>query len=285
MSKSPTVHRRRLGSELRKLREAAQRTHREVAAHLDCSQGKISQIELGRVPVRTADVRLMAEFYGSSSEQVTTLLELAEGSKKRGWWQAYPSTARRNGFDTYLGLETAATALSTFGADPLPELLQTEEYGSALLTTERNAITEDEISERLTVTAIRQQRLLGDQPLELYSVLDESALRRTVGGRRAMRAQLEHLVLMSYRRNVTVRVLPFGSGAHPLLGDRVTAFSFRGTGDPQVVHVGDSTNSRFWEKPADTAPYLAAFERVCDLALSPKESTMLISSIADEHRE
>lgn len=227
----------------------------------------------------------MAELYGSSGQQVTTLLELAEGSKKRGWWQAYASTARRNGFDTYLGLETAAEAVSTFGADPLPELLQTEEYCSALLATERETITEDEISERLTITATRQQRLLGEHPLELYSVLDESALRRGVGGPRVMRAQLEHLVLMSYRRNVTLRVLPFGSGAHPLLGDRVTAFSFRETGDPQVVHVGDSTNSRFWEKPAETAPYLAALERVCALALPPKESTMLISSIADEHRE
>lgn len=282
MNRSPTVHRRRLGGELRRLREAAQRTHREVAAHLDCSQGKISQIELGRVPVRTADVSLMAEFYGSSAEQISELLELAEGSKQRGWWQEYPSTARRNGFDTYLGLETAATALSVFEPDPLPELLQTAEYSATLLGSSREEFTTPEISERLAVTSKRQQRLLGTAPLELWAVLDEAALRRIVGGRRLMRGQLEHLVLMSYRRNVTVQVLPFDVGAHPLLGERVTVFSFRNSTDQQVVHAGDPTNSRFLDKGGETEPYLSAFEQVCSMALPPKESTMLISRIADE---
>ncbi|NHD16381.1 MULTISPECIES: Scr1 family TA system antitoxin-like transcriptional regulator [unclassified Actinopolyspora] len=282
MNQSPTVHRRRLGGELRRLREAAQRTHREVAAHLDCSQGKISQIELGRVPVRTADVRLMAEFYGSSSEQVSELLELAEASKQRGWWQEHPSTARRSGFDTYLGLETAATALSVFEPDPLPELLQTAEYSATLLRSSREGFTAPEISDRVAVTSKRQQRLLGTDPLELWAVLDEAALRRRVGGSRLMRGQLEHLVLMSYRRNVTVQVLPFDVGAHPFLGERVTVFSFRENTDQQVVHTGGPPNSRFLDKSGETEPYLTAFEQVCSMALPPKESTMLISRIADE---
>jgi transcriptional regulator with XRE-family HTH domain len=280
--KSPTVHRRRLGSELRRMREEAGRTHREVAAHLDCSQGKISQIELGRVPVRTSDVRLMAEFYGADSEQVTTLTDLAQDSKQRGWWQEYPSTAQRPGFETYLGLETAAKAVSCFGSEPIPELLQTVEYSNAVLASDQRNLSAAEVQERLTVITTRQQRMLGDNPLELWAVLDEAALRRAVGGAAVMRSQLEHLVLMGYRRNVTIQVLPFGVGGHPLMGDRIAVFSFPDPADPQVVHLGDSANSRFMDKAADTRDYLAAFEKVCTTALGPKESSAFISAVADE---
>ena len=282
MRKSPTVHRRRLGSELRRLRETAGRTHREVAAHLDCSQGKISQIELGRVPVRTSDVRLMAEFYGAAGEQLEALVDLAQDSKQRGWWQQYPSTAQRPGLQTYLGLETSAKAVSCYGTDPLPELLQTADYSRALLTTDVQVFTDDELDERLTVTTTRQQRLLGDHPLELWAVLDESALRRAVGGPGVMRSQLEHLVLLGYRRNVTIQVLTFSAGGHPLSGDRVAVFSFPNEADPQVVHLGDSANSRFLDKATDTADYLKAFEQVCTGALNPKDSSAFISAIADE---
>ncbi|GAA0505987.1 helix-turn-helix transcriptional regulator [Saccharopolyspora thermophila] len=276
------MHRRRLGSELRRLRESAGRTHREVAAHLDCSQGKISQIELGRVPVRTSDVRLMAEFYGATADQVAVLVELAQDSKQRGWWQQYPSTAQRPGLQTYLGLETSAKAVSCYGADPLPELLQTADYSRALLTADARSYGEDELRERLTVLSTRQQRLVGEAPLELWAVLDESALRRAVGGPGVMRQQLEHLVLLGYRRNVTIQVLPFRAGGHPLMGDRIAVFSFPDDTDPQVVHLGDSANSRFLDKAADTAEYLRAFEQVCTRALSPKDSSAFISTIADE---
>lgn len=281
VGKSPTVHRRRLGSELRRLREVAGRTHREVAAHLDCSQGKISQIELGRVPVRTSDVRLMAEFYGAG-DQLDSLIDLAQDSKQRGWWQQYPSTAQRPGLQTYLGLETSAKAVSCFGSDPMPELLQTTDYTRALLTSDSQVFTDDEIAERLKVMTTRQQRLLGDRPLELWAVLDESALRRCVGGPGVMRQQLEHLVLLGYRRNVTIQVLPFRVGGHPLMGDRAAVFSFTDEADPQVVHLGDSANSRFLDKAADTSDYLKAFEQVCTQALNPKDSSAFVSSVADE---
>lgn len=281
MRSSPTVHRRRLGSELRKLRETAGRTHREVAAHLDCSQGKISQIELGRVPVRTSDVRLMADYYGATASQVTELTDLAQDSKQRGWWQEYPSTASRPGFETYLGLETSAKAVSCFGAEPIPELLQTSEYSDAILLADRCGLNPGEVEERLAVINTRQQRMLGNNALELWAVLDESALRRVVGNPGLMRRQLEHLVLMGYRRNVTIQVVPFSVGSHPLMGDHITVFSFAGNADPQVVHLGDSANSRFMDKPAETDSYLSAFEKVCTTALGPKESSAFISTIAD----
>lgn len=264
------------------MREQAGRTHREVAEHLDCSQGKISQIELGRVPVRTSDVRLMADYYGAASHEIGGLLDLAQDSKQRGWWQAYSTISRRPGWETYLGLETAATAVSWFGTDPIPELLQTADYSAALRSTLLD-LDESESQERQAVTTARQQRMVGEKPLEVWAVLDESALRRAVGGPAVMRGQLEHLVLVGYRRNVTLQVLPFGAGSHPLLGDRIAVFSFPDPSDPQIVHIGDSANARFLDKPKDTRGYLEAFQRVCESALSPKESSAFISSVADSH--
>ena len=179
-------------------------------------------------------------------------------------------------------LETAAKAVSCFGADPIPELLHTAEYGTALFGSELRPPAEADRQERLTVTTTRQQRLLGAEPLELWAVLDEAALRRSVGGPVVMRQQLEHLVLLGYRRNVTIQVLPFGHGGHPLMGERIAVFSFPSEADPQVVHVGDAAGSRFLDKPADTRDYLTAFERVCGIALPPKESSAFISAVADD---
>jgi transcriptional regulator with XRE-family HTH domain len=277
--KSPTVHRRRLGSELRRLREAAGLTHREVAVHLDCSQGKISQIELGRVPVRTSDVRLMAEFCGATAEQVAALVDLAQGAKQRGWWQQYPSTAHLPRLQTYLGLETAARAVHCFGTGPLPDLLQTQEYARELLTAR---IQQLDIAEQLEILARRQHRLGGEHPLQVWAVLDESVVRRRIGGPGVMRHQLEQLVLLNYRRNITIQVLPFRAGAHPLLEDQVTVFSFPEEADPPVVHLGPTGGSRFLEKPSETDDYLAAFEQVSKLALPPKETTAFISAVASE---
>ena len=113
-SGSPTLPRRRLGAELRRLREAMGLTHREVAEHLDCSQGKVSQIELGRVPVRTSDVRLMLALYCSDETTASTMLTLAKESKPNGWWGKYTGVLAP-GFDTLLSLEADARSVATFG--------------------------------------------------------------------------------------------------------------------------------------------------------------------------
>ncbi|MCP2333220.1 MULTISPECIES: helix-turn-helix domain-containing protein [Actinoalloteichus] len=278
MGGNPTLDRRRLGTELRGLREAAGKTHREVAAHLDCSQGKISQIELGKVPVRTSDVRLMLEFYGAAADEFERLRTLASESKRVGWWQEYGKILQP-GFDTYIGLEAGATALRSFHSDVVPSLLQTEEYARCSMAA--GADPGCATGRLLRVQQRRQERLAAPEPLDLRVVIDEGALRRFVGGPGVLRAQLEHLVLVSYRRNVTVRVLPFSAGEHPLLGDNVTYVELPDPANPAVVFLQNSAACTFLDKPAQTRRYATALDQLEKLALDPRDSIRLIAGVAD----
>ncbi|APU17810.1 MULTISPECIES: helix-turn-helix domain-containing protein [Actinoalloteichus] len=278
MGHNSALDRRLLGGELRALREAAGRTHREVADHLDCSQGKISQIELGKVPVRTSDVRLMLEFYDAPDESIDRLRGLAVESKKTGWWQPY-TKVMQPGFDTYIGLESAARRVLAFHSDLIPALLQTHDYARAVL----GAGTASTATIGLLLDALdkRQERLIGSTPLEYSVLLDEATLHRAVGGVAVLRAQLEHLVLMSYRRNVSVRVLPFDAGAHPLVGDNVSLVEVPDPAAPNVVCLQNSASCTYLDKPVQTRRYVAAFSRLDDSALDARDSGRLIAEIAD----
>ncbi|ASO22970.1 transcriptional regulator with XRE-family HTH domain [Actinoalloteichus hoggarensis] len=278
MGHNSALDRRLLGGELRALREAAGRTHREVADHLDCSQGKISQIELGKVPVRTSDVRLMLEFYGAPDELVDRLRGLAVESKKTGWWQPY-TKVMQPGFDTYIGLESAARRVLAFHSDLVPALLQTHDYARAVL----GAGTASSATIALLLDALdkRQERLTGGTPLDYSVLLDEATLHRVVGSAVVQRAQLEHLVLMSYRRNVSVRVVPFGAGAHPLVGDNVSLVEVPDPAAPNVVCLQNSASCTYLDKPAQTRRYVTAFSRLDESALDARESGRLIAEVAD----
>ena len=102
-AQSPTVRRRRLALELRRLRESAKLTCEEVAERLECSASKISRVETGRVSVSPRDVRDMLEIYGAPPEQRDSLVQLARDSRQKGWWHAYGDTVQPH-FATYLGL-------------------------------------------------------------------------------------------------------------------------------------------------------------------------------------
>ncbi|AOS65945.1 helix-turn-helix domain-containing protein [Actinoalloteichus hymeniacidonis] len=280
MGHNSALDRRLLGGELRALREAAGRTHREVADHLDCSQGKISQIELGKVPVRTSDVRLMLELYQAPEDSLDRLRGLAAESKKTGWWQPY-AKVMQPGFDTYIGLESAAQQVLAFHCDLVPALLQTHDYARSVLSDATGPTTTATANLLLAALEKRQERLIGSAPLDYSVLLDEATLHRIVGGPTVLRAQLEHLVLMSYRRNVTVRVLPYSAGAHPLVGDNVSLVSVPDPSAPNVVCLQNSASCTYLDKPGQVRRYAAAFARLDELALGAKDSSRMIAEVAD----
>ena len=277
-SGSPTLPRRRLGAELRRLREAMGLTHREVAEHLDCSQGKVSQIELGRVPVRTSDVRLMLALYCSDETTASTMLTLAKESKPNGWWGKYTGVLAP-GFDTLLSLEADARSVATFDIDLVPGPLQTTDYARAVLAA--RGVGAQETEALLAVLAHRQRRLAGQDALGIRAVVDEAALRRVVGGADVMRAQLRHLVAASYRSSITVQVLPFSVGAHPLLGEGVVLFEFADPADPSAAFVAGTSGYRAVDKAEDVARRVEALDMLRSIALAPKESAQCIAEIAD----
>ncbi len=278
---SPTVRRRRLAAELRRLREAARMTCEDVAEHLECSASKISRVETGRVSVSPRDVRDMLEFYGADPRQCDSLVQLARDSRQKGWWHAYSDTMQP-WFATYVGLEAAASEIRNFEVDLIPGLLQTADYARAVIRSGSVSAVDEEIERGVALRMERQPLLTRDGPPQLWAVIDEAALRRRVGGDGVMCHQLDHLLEHSSLPNVTIQVLPFGAGAHPAMGNPFAILGFPERADPDVVYVADLTSCLYVENIEEVDRHNLIFNHLRAAALPLSDTAAFIGSVRKE---
>jgi transcriptional regulator with XRE-family HTH domain len=278
---SPTVRRRRLALELRRLREAAKLTCEEVADHLECSASKISRVETGRVSVSPRDVRDMLELYGVPVAQRESLVQLARDSRQKGWWHAFSDTMQPQ-FATYVGLESAASEIRIYEVSLIPELLQTEDYARAVIRSGMMSSPSDDIDRQVALRMARQPAITRDDPPKVWAVLDEAALRRQVGGPGLMRLQLEHLLAHASLPNVALQVIPFGGGAHPAMGRPFIILVFPERVDTDVVYLEDLTSALYVEDVAEVDRYNVFFNHLRATALSFDDSSALITSVLKE---
>jgi transcriptional regulator with XRE-family HTH domain len=278
---SPTVRRRRLALELRRLREAARLTCEEVAEHLECSASKISRVETGRVSVSPRDVRDMLELYGVPAAQRESLVQLARDSRQKGWWHAYSDTMQPQ-MATYIGLESAASEIRIYEVSLIPGLLQTEDYARAVIRAGMVNSPAEDIERRVSLLMARQPAVVRDDPPKVWAVLDEAALRRRVGGSGLMRLQLEHLLAQAALPNVAVQVIPFAGGAHPAMGRPFIILVFPERVDTDVVYLEDLTSALYLEDVAEVDRYNVFFNHLRATALSFDDSAALITSVLKE---
>jgi transcriptional regulator with XRE-family HTH domain len=278
---SPTVRRRRLALELRRLREAARLTCEEVAEHLECSASKISRVETGRVSVSPRDVRDMLELYGVPADQRESLVQLARDSRQKGWWHAYSDTMQPQ-MATYIGLESAASEIRIYEVSLIPGLLQTEDYARAVIKAGMVNSPAEDIDRRVSLLMARQPAVVRDDPPKVWAVLDEAALRRRVGGSGLMRLQLEHLLAQAALPNVAVQVIPFAGGAHPAMGRPFIILVFPERVDTDVVYLEDLTSALYLEDVAEVDRYNVFFNHLRATALSFDDSAALITSVLKE---
>jgi transcriptional regulator with XRE-family HTH domain len=274
---SPTVRRRRLASELRRLREAAQLTIDEVGEKLECSASKISRIETGHVGVTPRDVRDMLELYAIDDDQREALVQLAREARKKGWWHAYNEVFT----GSFVGLESDASSLHTHQNVLVPGLLQTEEYTRAVIKAIRPDNGEEEVSRRVAARLTRQKLLTDQQPPEYWAILDEAVLCRAVGGPKIMRAQLLKLIELSDLPHVTLQVVPFGAGAHAGMEGPFLILGFPEPADPDVVYVENTTTGSYLEEPSDVYRYTLMFDHLRASALNPADSLLRVRQAAD----
>jgi transcriptional regulator with XRE-family HTH domain len=279
-AQSPTVRRRRLALELRRLREAAKLTCEEVAEQLECSASKISRVETGRVSVSPRDVRDMLEIYGVADEQRDGLVQLARESRQKGWWHAFGDTVQPH-LATYLGLESAASEIRIYEVNVIPGLLQTEDYARTILTAGMVNSPRSDI-ERAVALRMERQRLRRESPPELWCVLDEAALRRHVGGREGMRVQLEYLLEIASLRNVSLQVIPFAGGAYPGMGRPFNILSFGEDADPDVVYLEELASALWVENVDEVDRYQVYFNHLQATALSFEDSAALVTAALKE---
>ena len=288
----PTVRRRQLGRELRKLREAAGFKAEQVALEVRCSPSRVSRIETARVRITPGTVHELLDVYRVEGAERQRLVALARQAQEAGWWQAHSDTLTWE-YSTLIALEHDATELRTFESSVLPGLLQTEEYARTVLRKTLPEQTEAEAEEKLVVRLARQRILTrAQEPVRLWAILDEAVLRRQVGGPEVMGPQLRHLVEMAGLPNVQLQVLPFARGAYACNTGPFLLLSFSAEvdgeevpgvpGDGDVVYVENEAGDIYVEKEPGLARYRTVFDNLRVDALTCEESKTWLAELATE---
>jgi transcriptional regulator with XRE-family HTH domain len=285
MAEAPTIRRRRLGAELRRLREAHGRKLDEVAAELGLVASTLSRIETGKAPIRTTYVKRLLEMYEVTDPATRQLfVDMAREGHRKGWWSDFDDVLP-SGFNIYLGLEAEAASIRSYEPILVHGLLQTRDYATAVLRELRPREGEEQLERLVELRMQRQRQRLHDiaPPMDLWFILDEGAIRRVVGGPQVMRKQLESLIEVSGWQNVVLQVLPFDTGAHAGMEGPFAIIEFRDRFDPDIA-IAESIGATqvFLEKERDVRARTEAFDRLRAVALSPAASVRLVEATIDD---
>jgi transcriptional regulator with XRE-family HTH domain len=291
-ARGPVVPRRRLGAELRALREQAGLTIDEVAKALECSVSKVSRLETGQgIPYRR-DVRDLLDRYGITDQaRRDRLMRWVREGNRQGWWDDFSDVLapdpedplRPDNLSRYVALEQDASEVRSFEAIVVHGLLQTEDYARAVLNTLSTA--DKEATDRLVELRMRRQRRLyaDEDPLIIRMVFDEAVLYRPVGGPQVMREQLARLLRDAQRPNITLRVLPFSVGAHRSVSGSFVVLAFADTDDNDLVYIESHVGDLYLEKEHDVQVYEKLFDVLVGQCLTADQSAKLIADVLGEN--
>jgi len=268
----PTVRRILLGTQLRRLREARGITREDAGYRIRASESKISRMELGRVGFKERDVVDLLALYGVEDEtERTALVTLAREANAAGWWHQYADVLP-DWFQTYVGLEEAASVLRVYEVQFVPGLLQTPAYARAIMTRGWPGAAAEDIERRVSMRITRQELLTKQGGPRLWAVVDEAALRRPVGSPEVFRSQLEHLIEVTQNVRITLQVTPFRSGGHAAEAGAFTIMRFPEEDLPDVVYLEQLTSALYLDKREDVERYSEVMERL-SVESEPPERT------------
>lgn len=273
-AKPPGAKAAGLGAKLREVRKDRGMSLVEVARVLGWSESKVSRAETGQRKLSSEGVAALLAIYEVTGEDRERLLAMARTPDEPGWLE----TVRR-------GLPSDSIALATYEASAeritswapllIPGLLQTMDYTSAYMRADN--IPDDELGTRLMARQRRQQAL---ETVGYTAYLDESVLRRPVGGSRVLLNQLRHLVDVAADGRAVLRVVPVEVDAHPgLIGPFLMLES---AVSPRMVHVELSRSGVFLSDLEDTDPYVQTLDRLSEISLNPGESVTHIRQVIKE---
>ncbi|MEU3184694.1 helix-turn-helix transcriptional regulator [Streptomyces sp. NPDC006923] len=278
---NPTARQARLGGELRKLRERAGKTAREAAGLISTDQAKISHIEAGRIGISEDRIRRLAVFYAcDNAALIESLCAIAREHRGQYWWDEYRGILTP-GFLDIAELEHHAEYLRCLQPVTFPGVLQTEDYARALFAGVLPKLPDDEVQARVEHRLRRRGIFDREEPTQFQVIVHEAALRMRVGGRKVARAQLEHLLDVSERPELALRVIPFTS--EDFIEVTQTAL-YAGGVVPQLdtVHIDAPFGGLFLDAAADLRKYRTLFDFAEQASLEPEESRSFIHHIARE---
>lgn len=284
---TPAVLRRYIALELGRLRKAMPGTvkQEDAAQVIDTSQTRIAHFESGRNVPKLHELKLLLEYFGAP-ELAPGMQELIIQLREAGSTVLELDTTKMQlppGFDMYLGLEQGASRIVRFDAMTVNGLLQCRPYAEALLHGHDVALPDSEVQRRVDLRMQRQLALdRTAAPLELVAVIDESVLRRQIGGPQVLAAQLDYLVAATRRKNVSLRVLPYTSGVHKALDGAFTLLTFPIERDPGLVYMQDRIGGRLRDNQEDIDEYTSVAEHLLSVALSERASLTMIKNVRKE---
>jgi transcriptional regulator with XRE-family HTH domain len=281
MPVSPSLRRRRLAAELRRLRDHSGQSISDVAEKLGWQGSKISRIETRQLGVTAPDLRKLLDAYDVEDEAYRrTLAEMGRRANERGWWQSYPRHVVPSEYGDLITVEAEAATIRSYQPEAVPGLLQTAGYARAVIRAGRKSDTAAEIDRRVEVRLERQHVLkrTDPPPPRVQVVLNEAVLRRRVGGPDVMREQLEYMMAERDPANVTVQVLPFDTGAHPSMVGPFTMMTFLDPGDLGVVYLEHPTGSLFLETPEELRAYEEFWDEIQGSAYSPDDTRTFLKT-------
>ncbi|MGK5677742.1 helix-turn-helix domain-containing protein [Actinoplanes sp. URMC 104] len=279
--RTPTIRLRRLAAELRRLRVAAQLTVEAVTEATGLDQSSLYRIERAQNKPQRRTVTTLLQLYQVDRERQATLLGWLKESGQTGWFQVYEPYLPEQ-YQAYVAFEHEAERLKNYESLFVPGLLQTAEYAHAVIADADagRSLKADDVQRRVDVRMQRQSVLSRPVPMQLHAVVDEAAIRRTVGGAEVMRAQLTHLVKASSLPNVRLQVVPFAAGAHPGMPGSFVVMDFADPFDAPLVYVDGIAGDAFLETEEDVARFARTFDLIAQAALSETQSRKLIQEAA-----
>jgi hypothetical protein len=278
----PTVRRMLVGAQLRRLRTDKGLTREQAAEAIRASGWKIHRLENGQVGFKDRDVVDLLALYGvTDPAEVDALLAIAREANNPGWWQRYGDLLPQ-WFRAFVDLESAATLIRTYEGQLVPGLLQTEDYMRAVVGGAYLGEAPEKLDRRVALRMARQALLERSAAPRLWAVVDEAALRRPVGGREVMRAQLERLVEATKLPNVTLQVLPWSAGAHPAMTGAFSILRFGDQDLPDVVYVEHLTNAQYLDRREDVNQYLHVMDTISVRAASPDQTVDILHRLLQE---
>lgn len=273
---SPTIRRRRLGFELRRLREEHDYTLDEAAKRSGVPRATIGKIETAEARrTRARDLDALADLYGIEQESREALQQLSRESKEKGWWSRYKDVFSERALPDF---EAEAAALKTFQGQVIPGLFQTPSYAEEIFKGGR-AVDDPGVIRKVEARITRQQILSRVKAPHMTAVIDEAALRRVVNSPSVMVDQLEHLENLAMRHNIDIQVLPFTGGAHLGMAGAFTILEFPEPRDSPIIYVGTASDDLYLEQESDIERYNLTFSNVQGSALSVTASVQFIADI------
>ncbi|MFF7257144.1 helix-turn-helix domain-containing protein [Streptomyces microflavus] len=276
------MRRRRLGAELKRLREKAGVRMEDAAERIGGDKPKISRQENGRQGVSKLEIEALLALYGVSDERLrTALITLAREGRRKGWWAQYSDILSSN-FQERLSIESDAARILTFQPMLVPGLLQTVEYATETIRSFNKTATEEQLDSYIEVRRSRQEIFARENPPQYVCLLDEAVLRREVGGPAVMAAQLGRILEVNNPPKLTIQVVPFSQGWHAGADGAFNIYSYPDPMDLDVVNLEYLDGALYLEEDEPVERYQLAFDELRATALASRQSMELISTVKRE---